>query len=105
MSGTKPFDPDAGFTVYTIEEVVELTGFSRHMVAVFCRQGFVEPVDGPHTSDATWTFDDDALRLLRHLALLHRQHGLDLDGLHVIGPLLAELEALRAEVRMLRRRG
>lgn len=104
MSDTPPFDPDAGCTVYTIEEVVELTGFTRHTVAVFCRQGFVEPVDGPHTPDAAWTFDDDALRLLRHLALLHRQHGLDLDGLHVVGPLLAELEALRAEVRSLRRR-
>jgi len=105
MNEANAFGPAAGFTGYTIEEVVELTGFSRHTVAVFCRQGFVEPVDGSHTPDATWTFDDDALRLLRHLALLHQQHGLDLDGLHVVGPLLAELEALRAEVRVLRRRG
>lgn len=104
MSDTNELQAGEGFTVYPIEEVVELTGFSRHTVAVFCRQGFVEPVDGPHTPDATWTFDDDALRLLRHLALLHRQHGLDLDGLHVVGPLLAELEALRMEVRALRRR-
>lgn len=103
MSDEPPVPPATGCTVYTIEEVVRHTGFSRHTLAVFCRQGFVLPVDGPHAPDDTWTFDDDALRLLRHLAQLHQYHGLDLDGLHVVGPLLAELEALRAEVRFLRR--
>jgi hypothetical protein len=54
--------------------------------------------------DDRWTFDDDTLRLPRHLTQLPRAHGLDLDGWHVVRPLFAELEALRAEVRILRRR-
>ena len=104
MSDELPISTDPSCTVYTIEEVVRHTGFSRHTLAVFCRQGFVLPVHGPHAPDDDWTFDDDALRLLRHLAQLHQIHGLDLDGLRVVGPLLAELESLRAEVRILRRR-
>lgn len=103
MSDDIILSPGEGVAIYSIEEVVRLTGFTRHSLAVFCHQGFVLPVDGPHAPDDRWTFDDDALRLLRHLAQLHRAHGLDLDGLHVVGPLLAELEALRAEVRFLRR--
>lgn len=90
------------FTLHSIEEVSELTGFSRHTLAVFCRQGFVAPADPGAGEVGTWEFDDDALRLLRHLALLHRTHGLDLEGLRLVGPLLAELESLRAELRFRR---
>ncbi|MBP6506500.1 MAG: MerR family transcriptional regulator [Opitutaceae bacterium] len=88
---------------HAIEEVAQLTGFSRHTIAIFCRQGFVAPAEGPPDTEVEWTFDDDALRMLRHLAQLHHRHGLDLDGLRLVGPLLAELETLRTEVRFLRR--
>ncbi|MCF7686950.1 MAG: MerR family transcriptional regulator [Cephaloticoccus sp.] len=96
--------PEEDISYHAIEEVVKLTGFSRHTIAVFCRQGFVMPVDGEPAAEVEWTFDNDAVRVLRHLAQLHHQHGLDLDGLRLIGPLLAELEILRTEVRFLRRR-
>ena len=98
---TTPEEDDAH---HAIEEVVKLTGFSRHTIAVFCRQGFVLPVDGKPAEEVEWTFDDDAVRMLRHLAQLHHRHGLDVDGLRLVGPLLAELEILRTEVRFLRRR-
>lgn len=91
-------------SLHAIEEIVQVTGFSRHTIAVFCRQGFVAPVEGPPEAEVEWTFDDDALRVLRHLAQLHHRHGLDLDGLRLVGPILAELEMLRAEVRFLRQR-
>ena len=81
-----------------------MTGFSRHTIAIFCRQGFVAPAEERPDTEVEWTFDDDALRMLRHLAQLHHRHGLDLDGLRLVGPILAELEALRSEVRFLRRR-
>jgi len=38
------------------------------------------------------------------LAQLHHRHGLDFDGLGMVGPILAELETFRTEVRFLRRR-
>ncbi|MFI5358174.1 MAG: chaperone modulator CbpM [Opitutales bacterium] len=96
-------DAEVRFTLHPIEEVAQLTGFSRHTLVVFCRQGFVAPAAHHLPPDGEWTFDDDALRLLRHLAWLHQHHGLDLNGLRQVGPLLAELETLRAEVRFLRR--
>ncbi len=89
--------------LHAIEEVVNITGFSRHTIAIFCRQGFVAPVESPSVTDVEWTFDDDALRMLRYLAQLHQHHGLDLEGLGLVGPLIAELETLRSEVRFLRR--
>jgi MerR family transcriptional regulator/heat shock protein HspR len=89
---------------HPIEDVARLTGFSRHTIAVFCRQGFIAPVGGDPAADAEWMFDDDTLRLLRGLARLHHRHGLDLEGLRLVGPLLAELDVLRAEVRFLRGR-
>jgi hypothetical protein len=91
-------------SLHAIEEIVRVTGFSRHTIAIFCRQGFVAPAEGPPDVEVEWTFDDDALRMLRHLAQLHQQHGLDVDGLRLVGPMLAELETLRSEVRFLRRR-
>jgi len=99
-----PAAPDHGVSFHAIEEVVRATGFSRHTIAIFCRQGFVAPVEGPPDAAVEWTFDDDALRMLRHLAQLHHRHGLDLEGLRLVGPILAELDALRAEVRSLRQR-
>ena len=90
--------------LHAIEEVVSITGFSRHTIAIFCRQGFVAPVEQATDTEVEWTFDDDALRMLRHLAQLHQRHGLDLEGLGLVGPILAELETLRTEVRFLRRR-
>jgi MerR family transcriptional regulator/heat shock protein HspR len=99
-----PAAPEPEVSLHAIEEVVQATGFSRHTIAIFCRQGFVTPVEGAPDPAVEWTFDDDALRMLRHLAQLHRRHGLDLEGLRLVGPILAELDALRAEVRSLRRR-
>jgi len=96
--------PQNEHSLHAIEEVVSMTGFSRHTIAIFCRQGFVTPVERVPEGEIEWTFDDDALRMLRHLAQLHHRHGLDLEGLGLVGPLLAELETLRTEVRFLRRR-
>lgn len=96
--------PENEPSLHAIEEVVTITGFSRHTIAVFCRQGFVAPVERPSDAEMDWAFDDDAIRMLRHLAQLHHRHGLDLEGLGLVGPILAELETLRTEVRLLRRR-
>lgn len=90
--------------LHPMEEVARLTGLTRRTVALFCRAGVVAPADGGAGQNPAWLFDDDALRLLRLLARLHHRHGLDLAGLQLIGPLLAELERLRAEVRFHRRR-
>lgn len=96
--------PENEHSLHAIEEVVSITGFSRHTIAVFCRQGFVAPAEHPSDVEMEWTFNDDALRMLGHLAQLHHRHGLDLEGLGMVGPILAELETLRTEVRFLRRR-
>lgn len=85
--------------LHPLEEVSQATGFSRRMVALLCREGFVAPAGDTVGAEAAWLFDDDALRLLRLLARLHHEHGLDLAGLRLVGPMLAELELLRAEVR------
>lgn len=94
---------DAGRQAHPFAEVLQLTGFSQATLVVFCRQGFVTPVAGGPEREEDWMFDNDALRLLRHLARLHQRHGLDLAGLQMVGAMLAELENLRAEVRFLRR--
>lgn len=90
--------------LHPLEEVARLTGLTRRTVALFCRAGVVAPAGGGAGQNTAWLFDDDALRLLRLLARLHHRHGLDPAGLRLIGPLLAELERLRAEVRFHRRR-
>jgi hypothetical protein len=98
-----PFHPlreNPAPALHSLEDVARATGFSRRTVALFCRAGFIVRA-GP---EPAWLFDDDALHLLRLLARLHHQHGLDLAGLRLVGTLLAEVERLRAEVRFHRGR-
>lgn len=43
MNPTDPAESET-FTVHSLEGVVELTHTSRHLVAVYCRHGFISPL-------------------------------------------------------------
>ncbi len=86
---------------YSIETVVSLTQTPRHQIAVYCRHGLIAPVNEPEREG--WRFDHETIRVLRRIGTLRTNYALNLDGLCAVAELLKELEALRAEVRFLRR--
>lgn len=101
MNPTEPAESEAS-TVHSLEGVVELTHTSRHLVAVYCRHGFIAPLD--EAVHGGWTFDDEAVRKLRRMESMRSAFGINLAGLHLVEELQQELEMLREEVRFLRGR-
>lgn len=85
---------------YAIETVAEITGTSRHMIAVYCRHGMISPLGEPE--EEGWTFDDDTILKLRHIEQLRAQYGMNLAGLRAMTSMMNELEELRREIRFLR---
>ena len=94
------FEP-GGEVRYSIETVVTLTQTPRHRIAVYCRHGLIAPVTEPERDG--WWFDHETIRVLRRIETLRNDYELNLAGVCAVAELLAELEALRAEVRFLRR--
>ncbi len=90
-------DPDA---VYTIEAASHITRIPRHTIAVYCRHGLVTPVVDPERGG--WFFDDSAIRTLRRIECLRREHGANLSAIGLIFDLLRRVEKLQQELRFLR---
>jgi DNA-binding transcriptional MerR regulator len=87
---------------YAIETVAEITGTSKHTIAVYCRHGIISTVGQPE--EEGWTFDDEAILRLRHIEQMRAQYGMDLSALRLMTAMMNELEELRREVRFLRGR-
>jgi DNA-binding transcriptional MerR regulator len=99
-SALQPFTPPTG-AIYPIEAVVQFTRAPRHQIAVYCRHGLIAPATLPERDG--WWFDEEAIRVLRQIECLRVDYGMNLAGLRVMAGLVREVEALREEVRHLRR--
>ena len=95
------FEPDAR-AVYTLEAAASLTQIPRRLIAVYFKHGLVSPVMDPACSG--WYFNDEAIRILRHIEYLRSACGLNLVGIKLIMDLAREVERLREELNFRRRR-
>lgn len=100
-SSLRLFEPVAR-EVYSIETVAHLTQTPRHLIAVYCRHGLIAPIAPPEHGG--WWFDDEAIRVLRHVQRLRDALRLELPALRVVIELQREIDRLGEEVRFLRSR-
>ena len=86
--------------VYSLEEVAELVPVSRRWIALYCRHGVIAPLK-PAAEEA-WSFNEEALRLLRQAEYLRTVHGLNVSAIRMMFDLRDEVERLRRELRFWR---
>ncbi len=87
---------------YSLEQVAELVPVSRRWIAVYCRHGLVTPLKP--VAEEGWTFNEDALRVLRRAEHLRTVHGLNVAAIRLVFDLLDEVERLQQELRFWRGR-
>ncbi len=90
----KRYEPDP-HALHSMDTVVRLTGTERRKIVFYCRQGLVQPAQG-------WLFDEEAIRLLRHLETLRREHRMNWAAIRMVATLMREVESLRRELRFRR---
>jgi DNA-binding transcriptional MerR regulator len=91
-------DPDA---VYTLEAAERLAHVPRRLIAVYYKHGLVSPVVDP--ANGGFYFNDEGIRVLRHIEYLKTSCGINLAGVKMILALMREAERLHAEARFLRK--
>lgn len=101
LDALQPFEPNPQI-VYTIEETARLAHVPRHRIAIYYKYGLVSPTTAPETDG--WFFNDEAIRILRHIEYLRAACGLNVAGIKLVLELMREVEALTEEVRFLQRR-
>ena|SRR5687768_15743424 len=69
------FEPTTDLA-YSIESVAHITQVPRHLIAVYCREGFITPIGQPELEG--WWFDGEAIRALRRIELLRAEYGMNL---------------------------
>jgi DNA-binding transcriptional MerR regulator len=97
----QPFEPDAS-SVYPIETVATLAQVPRRHIVVYFKYRLVSPVIDP--ADSGWWFDDEAIRVLRRIEYLRAECGINPTGVKLIMDLTKEVELLRKELGLLRRK-
>lgn len=102
MSDSADSHPAATHEYYSIETIAEITGTSKHTIAVYCRHGILSPIGQPE--EEGWTFDDEAILRLRHIEQWRAELGMNLEALRFMTSMMNELEDLRREIRFLRGR-
>ena len=85
---------------YSLEQVAELVPVSRRWIAIYCRHGLVTPLKP--VAEEGWSFDEDAIRLLRRAEYLRTVHGLNVAAIRLVFDLLEEVERLQRELRFRR---
>jgi hypothetical protein len=90
------FSPDPE-TLYSLDTAAHLAQMPRHVVLVCCRRGLVSPRIDPEFGG--FMFDPDGIRALQRIEYLRSACGVNLAGIAIILPLLAEVEELRAILR------
>ena len=93
------FEPAAG-VFYPIESVAHLTQTPRHLIAVYCLHGVIEPVAPPDQEG--WRFDLAAIKTLRRVERLRTVYGMNPESVQLVARLFSEIEDLREELRLLR---
>jgi DNA-binding transcriptional MerR regulator len=86
------FEPDPR-AVYALEAAASLTRLPRRLIVIYCKHGLVSPVMDPACSG--WYFNDEAIRILRHIEYLRNSCGVNLAGIRLIMDLAREVEKLR----------
>jgi DNA-binding transcriptional MerR regulator len=87
--------------IYTIEATSRLVNVSRRRILVYCKHDLVSPANG--TADHGYYFDRDAIRVLRRIETLRTVCDKDFAGIKIILDLMAALERLRRDIRLLSR--
>lgn len=92
---------DTLYIEVTTQELCEKINISISTITDLIEHGIVEPV-GP--SPDKWLFDPALVSLTRRATRLHRDLGIDWNGVALILELLEERDSLKAENAMLQRR-
>jgi MerR family transcriptional regulator/heat shock protein HspR len=79
-------------TMYSLEIAARLSGLNEESILRFQKQGFLHLTSGNQ-------FDNEALRVLRHIEFLQSTCGVNDSGLRLILSLLEELEDLKILLR------
>jgi MerR family transcriptional regulator/heat shock protein HspR len=79
-------------TMYSLEVVARMSGLNEETILRFQKQGYVRSPSGNR-------FDNEALRVLRHIDYLQNTCGVNDSGLRLILSLLNELEDLKTLLR------
>ncbi len=86
---------DEGAT-YTVDILARISGVASETILMYHERGLLRSVG---ESEATPSFDDDAMRRLRRLESVRETGGMNLQGLCLVSRLLDEVERLRDELR------
>ncbi len=84
-------------SVHTIEVAARLAQVPRRLIVLYSKHGLVAPVE--HSATGDWYFDDEAIRVVRHIERLRSTCGLNLAGIKLFISLTEEVERLRTELR------
>lgn len=87
--------------VITTQELCQRIDLNTETLVEIVEHGIVEPQGA---EPEQWTFDLNYLHTVRRAARLHRDLGIDWEGIALVLDLLEERERLRNENRMLQRR-
>jgi DNA-binding transcriptional MerR regulator len=85
------FDPPAD-ALYSIETTAQLAGVPRRAILVYCKRRLISPVID--AADRGYSFDREAIRVVRQIEALRAICGDDLAGIKIILELTSELERL-----------
>jgi len=86
---------------FSFEELCDVTELSSHIIIEIVEYGIVEPEGG---DPENWKFSAEMVALAKKACRLHRDLGIDWQGIALTINLLEELEQVRAENHQLRRR-
>ena len=75
------FEPDQR-ALYTLEATARLSQLPRRLIVIYCKHGLVSPVMDPACSG--WSFNDEAIRILRRIEYLRDTCGLSLVSIRLI---------------------
>ena len=94
------FEPPAD-AVYSIETTARIVDVPRRTILVYCKHQLLFPA--MDSANHGYSFDRDAIRALRRIAALRAVCGDDFAGIKIILDLIAALERLRSDLRLLSR--
>src|SRR5437899_12715466 len=84
--------------VYIISVAAELAGVHPQTLRIYERKGLVTP---RRTAGNTRRYSERDIDMLRRIQELTQEHGVNLAGARMVIDLLAEVEALRAQLQAL----
>ena len=90
-----PWEPAPGM-LYTIDGVAQAASLPRRLIALYSRDGLIQPAFEP--GDGGWYFTAETIHTLRRIQSLRVIHQLDLSGVRLVLRLLKEIERLRIEM-------